>query len=85
VEFLHAFIGHLFVEVAGDDEQDGFEGFEPAFLAGGKLGLEANLEGGPDEEGKSLATAGVVSEHHAVVKGGPGIILALESFEPEAA
>jgi hypothetical protein len=83
VELIHGFVGHLFVEVAGGDDEDGFERLEPAFLAGGKVGLESDLETGPGVGGNHLAATGVMTEDDTIVQGGAGIILALFGFEFE--
>ena len=74
------------VQVAGNDEQDGGERAEGARFAGGEVRaglatLEADLEGGPGEQGEALATAGVVPEHKAVVERATGVVFKLEILE----
>ncbi len=73
----------LVVQVAGNDQQDGGERLEFARFAGGELGLEADLEGGPGEQGEALAAAGVVPEHEAVVERAAGVVFKLEILEAE--
>ena len=45
--------------------------------------MEADLEGGPGEQGEALAAAGVVAENEAVVEGATGVVFKLEILEAE--
>ena len=71
------------VQVAGNDEQDGGERAEGARFAGSELGLEADLEGGPGEQGEALAAAGVVAQDQAVVERAARVVFKLELLEAE--